>query len=265
MAYRFNFTGRKRVLEAEAKIHVIKDAQPLKVRLEQTFSTPTRQLYDADDIVMLEAIRRTRLRRCCLGTVGNLPANAEAEFPDFPDGKEVYYRLRIVDPATHKLKGLAKTLKDADKEEKPTDLDPLLPVKLSQPEDGLGNLFWMVKYDGESPVLIISSKKFNSYDSVKSPEFKAFVLPEVLREVLTHAFIHSALVDFPEWAEKWKEFVEVNLGVGGGPDNPPKEFDEKYINDTRDWIDNAVHAFADHFNLSAIFIKNLTVTEDGNE
>ena len=265
MAYRFNFTGRKRVLEAEAKIHVIKDAQPLKVRLEQTFSTPTRHLYDENDIVMLEAIRRTRLRRCCLGTVGNLPVNATAEFPDFPDGKEVYYRLRIIDPVTHKLKGLAKTLKDADREENPTDLEPILPVKLSQPEDGLGNLFWLVRYDVETPVLIISRKKFNSYDSVKSPEFKAFVLPEVLREVLTHAFILSASVGFPEWAEKWNKFVTVNLGVRGGPDNPPDELEERYINDTRDWIDNAVHEFANYLNLSTISIPNLTVTEDGNE
>ena len=77
MAYRFNFTGRKRVLEAEAKIHVEKDAKPLKVRLEQTFST--RNLYGADDIVMLEAIRRTKLRRCNLGTVGGLQQNTRAD------------------------------------------------------------------------------------------------------------------------------------------------------------------------------------------
>ena len=265
MAYRFNFTGRKRVLEAEAKIHVEKDVKPLKVRLEQTFSS--RNLYNADDIVMLEAIRRTKLRRCNLGTVGSLQQNTIAEFPDFPSGKEVYYRLRIVDPATQKLKGLAKTLKDADKEQKPTDLEPLLPVALSQPGDGLGNRFWMVKLSsGEDPVLIISSKKFNSYEPVKSSEFKALVLPEVLREVLTYAFIHSASSGgFPEWGSKWSTFVGVNLGVGGCPDTPPASLDENYIQETSQWIDDAVRAFADHFNLSAITIKNLTGMEDGNE
>ena len=87
MAFRFNFTGRKRVLEAEAKVHVVKDAKPLKVVLEQTFSG--KSIYSPDDIVMLEAIRRTKLRRFSLGTVGNLQHETIAEFPDFADGKEV--------------------------------------------------------------------------------------------------------------------------------------------------------------------------------
>ena len=209
MAYRFNFTGRKRVLEADAKIHVVKDASPLKVVLEQTFST--RHLYDNDDVVMLEAIRRTKLRRFTLGSIGGLRTSESAEFPDFPSGEEVYYRLRIVDPATHRLKGLAKTLKDADREQKPTDVESLLPVAFSQPDDGLGNRFWMVNYDDKGPVLIISSKKFSSNEPVRSPEFKALVLPEVLREILTHAFIHSVPEGYPEWAENWKTFVAVNL------------------------------------------------------
>lgn len=269
MAYRFNFTGRKRVLEAEAQIHVIKDVTPLKVRLEQTFSSSGRHFYDNNDIVMLEAIRRTKLRRFFLGTVGELQKNTIAEFPDFPDGKEVYYRLRIVDPVTHKLKGLAKTLKDADKEQKPTDLEPLLPVALSQPNDGLGNRFWMVRCDGASPELIISSKKFDdNYESVKSPEFRALVLPEVLREVLTYAFIHSASSSGsfpPEWAEKWETFVTVNLGVGDGPEPPTDRLDDNYIQKTLQWIDDAVRKFADYSRLSDIFIKNLTITEESNE
>ena len=262
MAYRFNFTGRKRVLEADAKINVVKDASPLKVVLEQAFSH--RNLYDAKDIVMLEAIRRTKLRRCKLGTIGELQQKMIAEFPGFSDGEEVYYRLRIIDPVTHKLKGLAKRLINAEKGNKPADIEPLLPVAFSQPDDGLGNRFWMIDYDSTGPVLILSNKKFGSHEPVKSPEFKALVLPEVLREVLTYAFIHSALEGYPEWAEKWKSFVAVNLGVVGGPEEP-KTFDESYIQDTLRWIDDAIRAFADYTNISAISIKNLTITEDGNE
>lgn len=265
MAFRFNFTGRRRVLEAEAKVHVIKDAKPLRVRLEQTFSS--KNIYSPDDHVMLEAIRRTKLRRFDLGTVGNLQPETTADFPDFTDGKEVYYRLRIFDPATHVLKGLAKTLKDADKEQKPTDMEPLLPVALSQPEDNMGSRFWKVRLEQNSnPVLVISSKKFNSYEPVKSAEFKALVQPEVLRQVLTYAFILSAPTGgFPEWSEKWRTYVSVNLGVRGCPESAPNSVDESYITEVSKWIDDAVRAFADHFNLSGVTIKNLTTTEDGNE
>ena len=267
MAYRFNFTGRKRIHEADAKIHVHKDARPLKVTLEQSFSASSRNLYSNDDLVMLEAIRRTKLRRYPLGIIGQLPPTITAEFPDFPNGEEVYYRLRIIDSQTHKLKGLAKTLKDADREHKAADLAPLLPVALSQPDDGLGDRFWMVKLcSNEDPVLIISSKKFNSYEPVKSPEFKALVLPEVLREVLTYAFIHTAFSEgLPEWAENWKTFVTVNLGVEGCPETSPEAPDENYIQETSQWIDDAVRAFAAHFNLSTISIRNLTEMEDSYE
>ncbi len=264
MAFRFNFTGRKRVLEAEAKIHVIKDAKPLKVRLEQTFSG--RSQYAPGDMVMLEAIRRTKLQRCSLGSIGNL--QNDAEFSAFPNGKEVYFRLRIIDPTTHRLKGLAKALKDADKEQIPTDIEPLLPVALSQPADGLGDRFWKMRLEQESdPVLIISSKKFSSYDPVKSVEFKALILPEVLRQVLAYAFILSSPSgDFPEWSAKWKTFVSINLGVDGCPEKCPGQDDlESYISETSRWIDDACRAFARYINLSDAAIKNLTGTEDGNE
>ena len=259
MAFRFNFTGRKRVLEAEAQIHVIKEDEPpgqpghLKVVLEQTFTSSGRHIYDKSDIVMLEAIRRTKLRRCSLGTVGELQKDTIADFPDFPNGKEVYYRLRIVDPVTHKLKGLAKTLKDADREQKPTDVESLLPVERSQDDDELGNLFWKVKFESEGPVLIISSKKFDSNELVKSPEFRALVLPEVLREVLIEAFIHSVPSSGDsEWVDNWKTFVAVNLGVEGGPENEPDALDENYIRETKRWIDDAGRSFADKYQLSTI-------------
>ena len=265
MAFRFNFTGRKRVLEAEARVHVIKDAKPLRIRLEQTFSG--RSQYAPGDMVMLEAIRRTKLRRCSLGSIGALQSETLAEFPDFQDSKEVYFRLRIIDPTTHRLKGLAKALKDADKGLKPTDMEPLLPVALSQPADGLGARFWKVQLEKAStPVLIISSKKFSSYDPVKSVEFKTLVLPEVLRQILTYAFIlSSSSGGFPEWSAKWKTFVSINLGVSGCPEKcPEQDALESYMTETSRWIDEACRAFADHVNLSGLSIKGLTDPEDGN-
>jgi hypothetical protein len=59
--------------------------------------------------------------------------------------------------------------------------------------------------------------------------------------------------------------VSINLGVGGCPSTAPDNVDESYITETLQWIDDAVRAFADHFNLSAVTIKNITNSEDGNE
>lgn len=262
MANRFNFTGRKRILESQAKIHVLKETKPLKVIFEQTFSGAS--FYDCNDRVMLEAIRRTRKERCDLGTIGGLKKETPVEFRMFPDGKEVYYRVSVVDQSTKRLKGMAKRLTDADREQRPTDLDPILPVALSQDEDNLGSRFWMVRFsEGEGPVLVISSKKFASYEPVKSAEFRAFVWPEALRQVLSYAFM-QCWESFPSWSEKWAIFATQILGVAGAPENEPESPDSTYMENTSNWIDETVRAFASRFNLSAITIKNLTSTEDGN-
>ena len=262
MANRFNFTGRRRILESQAKVHVTKDAKPLKVILEQTFSSSSH--YKPDDRVMLEAIRRTRRERQELGVIGNLKKDTTVEFAMFADGNEVYYRLSVVDPQTNRLKGMAKRLKDADREQKPTDLDPILPVALSQNEDELGHRFWMVRFTGsEGPTLVISSRKFASYEPVKSAEFRAFVWPEALRQVLTYAYI-QCWDGFPSWAGKWKTFAEQMLGEPGAPEAEPQSPDGDYMMKTADWIDAVVRKFAIRFNLAAVTIKNLTRSEDGN-
>lgn len=262
MANRFNFTGRRRILESQAKVHVVKDAKPLKVILEQTFSASSH--YNSDDRVMLEAIRRTRRERQELGLIGCLQKETMVEFSMFEDGNEAYYRLSVVDPQTNRLKGMAKRLKDADREQKPTDLDPILPVSLSQDEDELGNRFWMVRFTGsEGPTLVISRRKFASFEPVKSAEFRAFVWPEALRQVLTYAYIQRCY-GFPQWEAKWKTFAEQMLGEPGAPDAEPQMPDENYMEETANWIDAVVRRFASRFNLASVTIKNLTRSEDGN-
>lgn len=59
--------------------------------------------------------------------------------------------------------------------------------------------------------------------------------------------------------------MNVNLGVGGGPEKEPEALDENYIQETMQWINDAVRSFADKYQLSTISIKNLTTTEEGNE
>lgn len=261
MAHRFNFTGRKRILESQAKIHIQKEAKCLSVVLKQTFSSAAG--YSDDDIVSIEAFRRTKIQRKDLGKLGLLSASIPVEFPDFIDADEVYYRIRVVDPETKQLKGFAKRLSRADRETKPGELDSILPVRLSDPEDGLGKRFWKLECsEVDDPVLVISRAKFADFEPVKSSEFKALVWTEVLRQVLTFAFvIHWD--GFPGWAKKWTTFTTDNLGCPGAPTEEP-DIDKlpNYIIQVTDWIDDAVRSFADHFNLGSVSIKGLTKQED---
>ncbi len=267
MSRRFNFTKRRRIYEAEAKISVVQGALSagLTIKLEQTFAREGG--YDEEDEVFIEAVQRIKVQRCRLGKILELQTKPiiTVTFSSFKDEKEVHYRIRVVDFQTKKLKALAKNLHQVNRAQKSTELDSILPVALSVPEDQIGERFWKVSclMGTNDPVLILSSKKFSSYDSVRSAEFKALVWPEVLRQVLTYAYILHWNSP-PEWSEKWARFVTENLGIPGIPDVPTNA-DDDYITKTADWIESAVCEFASRFSLSDVTIKGLTTTEDGNE
>lgn len=259
MPQRFNFTGRKRILETQAKIHVIKEAKPLKICLEQTFANN----YSSDDIVIIEAIRRTKKERVPLGSVSQIAPQNAISFKSFQDGNEVFFRISVVDPLTNKLKGLAKRLRDADKNQNPSNVRSILPVALSQEEDEMGDCFWTLKYSEANPLLLLSSKKFSSFEPLKSAEFKALVWPEILRQILVYIYI-IRWDDFPEWEEDWKKYVEENIGMPGAP-VPQSTFNDEYIGKVIDWIDQAVKMFAQHENLSSIVIPNFNTNGENDE
>lgn len=259
MAFRFNFTGRKRIKVEEAKIKVVKNATPLKIRLEQFFSSSP--IYNADDEVLIDAVSSTRLERLSLGKIGELQRETSVEFKSFYDAKKVSFNIRVVDVKTKRLKGLAKKLKDSSRASTPADVESIFPVSLSHPEDNIGNRFWMLRLsDAEDPVLIISSKKFKGYEAVTSPEFKSLVLPEALRQILTYAFIQR-WSNFPAWTEKWIKFIYEMSGNTNGPIESPTHLDDAYMEQTLLWIDDVIREFANYINLSDITIKNLTASE----
>lgn len=256
MAYRFNYTHRKRIREAQAIVRVLKGETPLRVTLEQTFSDG----YDAESNVVLEAIRRTKAQRIFLGKIKELERFCSIEFSDFVDSDGVYFRVKVLNSVSRKVEGLAKQLKDANEKRDPTDSESLLPVAFDQPEDNLGDRFWMVKCsDVQSPVLILSRRKFSGFSPVTSQEFQALVLPEVLRQILSFAYIQKWR-DYPTWEIQWRRFVEERLGCPGAPSSPETP-DEEYMERTAQWIDDAVNCFSKRFNLKDITIKGLTNEE----
>lgn len=263
MAFRFNYTNRGRILLSEAEIRAVPGEPRLTVYLTSDFKAQTK--YTATDVVVIEAYRFTKAQRVELGTVGEMPNKVKIVFDEFADALNVKYRLKIVDPETKRLKGLAKKVTANDTPEKPSDLEPILPVAMADAEDGLGDCFWKVAFPASAngPVLMLNGKKL-SYEAVKSEAFKALAWPSVLEAVLTEICIVNA-PSFPSWATKWMTFVSDILGVEGAPDEwDPEKLDfTGYIKNATDWIAAAKVAFSRHFSLASVAIKGLT-KEDGN-
>lgn len=256
MAFRFNYTDRKKILLSEVEIHTVQGESPLAIYLSCDFRNCSH--YTPTDIVVIEANRFAKAQRVDLGAVGMLPAKQKVVFNEFVDSANVKYRIRVVDPLTKRLKGLARMVKPNDKPEELGDLDPILPVAIADSEDGLGDRFWKLTFPPEGPVLLLHGAKL-THESVKSNEFKALVWPTILREVLLEAFVVQ-IGNFPSWACKWKTFLINVLGV----DNVPDEWDQArqdmpaYIEDTVKWIDVVQAAFSKHFALKDVEINGLT-------
>jgi len=258
MAFRFNYTKRKKILLSHIEVRVQKNAKPLSIFLHLDLSSYRE--FESTDSAVIEAIRRTKSERVELGTVGDLNQEKTAVvFSDFPDGTDVYYRFKIIDPKTRRIKGLAEEVHQADRPDKPSDLEPLFPISFADPEDGLKERFWKVSFtDPKNPVLLLSRNKFQSRDCVKSDEFKALVWPQALRDVLVHAFIVRA-GDPPSWRDKWRKYAIERLGTDAPPaDSLFSENPCSYCASAEEWIDEAIALFSAHFGLGAVTIKNLT-------
>lgn len=258
MAFRFNYTNRKKILTSDIEVRVLKATSPLKIYLHLDLSNY--RDFGPTDIVVIEALCRTKAERVELGPLEKLNQEKMAvEFPEFSDGLDVHYRFKIIDSKTRRIKGLAEEIHNADRPPKPADLEPLFPISFAQPEDGLKERFWKVSFSEQNnPILLLSKEKFQSRDCVKSNEFKAFVWPQALRDVLVHAFVVGVAGNV-SWQDKWKAYAVERLGADVPPD--AKLFDEDsatYLDSIEKWIDDVVALFSSHFALGAITIKNLT-------
>ena len=258
MAFRFNYTKRQKIFLPDIEVKLSKEATPLKVFLHLDLSGYPE--FKETDLAVIEAIRRTKAERVELGKVGELNQDKTAiEFSEFPDGLDVYYRFKIIDPDTRRIKGLAEEVHPVDRPAKPADWEALFPVSLADPEDGLNERFWMVSFTNpQHPVLLLSRKKFTSRDCVKSDEFRSLVWPQAFRDVLVHTFI-VRIGNPPAWIEEWRTYVVERLGGEAPP--PETLFDDnsnEYLERTENWIDEAVALFSSAFSLGMVTIKNLT-------
>lgn len=259
----FVSTGRQKLTSREVALNVLAH-EPLKIAARFNFAALPRVLPEHE--VVIAANRRTRSQRFVLGKVGELQPVTPLVFDRYLDEMGVSMDVRVVDIATRKLiaRGEDMRITPMD-EEKPNDDDAsskgrcvsALDVMLAD-EGEIGDLFWRVDFSSpKKPILLLNPKKFQMVEQARDAQMMALAMPEVVRTVLTKAFIADATSGaFPSWAKNWLIFTRTTLGVEGGPDEPPlKDALADYLVATFAWIDRAVAAFAAHRGLANIDLK----------
>lgn len=230
---RINHTGRKKIRQEDARISLHR-ASEKAAEFEASLKLSSYG-FPPDAAVVIEAYRQTSLMRFDWGTVGFLRLPAERALIDFipPDG--VHFRLKVVDVSNGagKLLGLAEGISPQAADLPDTPVESLLAVV---PAD-LGQEIWRLDLgnDDNRPKLCINMNIPNWRTQLQDFHFSAYVLPDVLRQILTRVVTEGRPDDDEaEWMRAWCEYAESLPGVGPVPDDKEQ---------VPSWVENAVDGF----------------------
>jgi hypothetical protein len=213
--------------------------------------------FPPDALVFVEAYRQTSWMRFPFGTVVENRPRAELRLTEFGSPEGVLFRVRVT--SAHSPRGLL--LGEADKI-RPRRADrsedqrfPLLPARA---DESLDAEIYRIDFD-DHPILLINQKVGDWQALTQNPTFQAFVLPGVLRQILTrilHIDGSTALDDPDDWRSLWLRFASRLPNVT----EPPK-VDE--VGRFDDWIDDAVESFSRKFRTMDRFHRFWTDESEG--
>lgn len=241
MISRINRTGRKRIHKQDID---------LSLRASKSGEAPVFDLdlqladygFPGDARVRVEAWRTNASQHWDFGTVLQFapPPDAERTLTEVPASAR--FRVFVVAAdGSGKLLGHAPNLKPVQ------PLRSRLPLEES---DLLGDQVWRVDFDGEdgNPVLLVNRTISGISDIVRhDPAFRALVMPEVFRTILTRMTLidraDSQDADGP-WAD-WFEIARSYLPDREPPSLPSTGPVQSSDNDhAREWIDEVVGSMA---------------------
>ena len=244
---RLNYTARQRIAHQDADI-VLRGAGN-NVRFDAHLQLPGYH-FPPDARVFVEAYRQTILMRFDFGTVSAPTPPEERELTDFPSADEVLFRVKVTAASVRPgvLLGEADQLRPRQSEQKPDRRVPLLPVI---PGD-LGDEIWRVEFEGRTS-LVVNKALHDWKQTVGSNVFRALVFPAAMRQILERILLveeYRETDDPQSWQSQW---LQSAAQIPGSRALPVRGTTEDYD----DWIENAVSAFARHFQTKAGFTAEL--------
>lgn len=241
---RLNYTGRLRI--ARTDVRIVGSERPgeppsfdAAIRL-QTYGLP------AEARVCVEAYRQTRWMRFDFGTVGGVIPPLNRVLTEFDSLEQVLFRVKVTGVGGERP-GVLLAEADQIPIRRPEDSDeeriPLFPVA---PAD-LGHEVYRVDFSDGQPRLLVNRAVGDWRQVAQSPPFRSLVYSSALRQILTRILCIEGVGDIDpdadaDWQGRWLQFATALPGVGSAPDADDQDACD-------DWIDSAVAAFAQRFQM----------------
>ena len=238
---RFNFTGRKKILQSDVNVTLLTptDAVP---RLSVSANLDDYSFSETAE-VFLNAQDKTRFQRFKIGSVKSIENPSEIELSNFDDSEYLGLELKVVEKADGRLVGIANRLPTRSPDEgEQVNRHGILPV-VSSDLTQYGVLWRLDISDIDAKLHI--EKDLGSRDQVvRSLLFKGFILPAAMRMILDRILRNdwdAELSDPNALSTRWLLFVQ-QLGC-----RIPEELNEKVgerseilDEEIDDWLDEAV-------------------------
>lgn len=231
---KLNYTDRIRIPESKVQAKIL----PSEAAFEVDLSVIETLNFPSQAFVIVEPYWRQQRLRISYGTIGKLtePSIAKRNIGVFENPENVSLRIKIVDPKSGKILGEASNVSLVERGKK--SLLPVAPVDIA-PE------CWRVVFDDDKPVLEVDKNIGDWRQLVNSKEFRAFVYPAVVREILTYILCVRENYDVDDGSDfaNWLKFGEHYAGKlsdateGDNSNSSDKE-------EIKLWIDQVIGGFA---------------------
>jgi hypothetical protein len=250
MIRKFNYTGRKKIKEADIKITLI--GKDRSRRFDAILELGGYYL-PSGAAVYLEPYYHFSFMRFKCGTVGALTLPADTTLTEIPASDIIYFRVKVVDESGRhgRLLAVAEGIKPVNVEEGKTKRKSLLPVQFST---DLDQQVWKISFDEHGPVLHVNRQIQNRRDLIKSDEFMSLAYPAVVREVITRIVTENPSTndtdDFDSWVSLWLKFTRQTLHVSEKP------VADEVNEDMQEWVENVVEAFSRKYTIRDLYDKS---------
>lgn len=246
MRRRFNYTGRRRIKQADVSFSITTDDDGIdRFHAGLDFSGYE---FPGDGRVWIEAYDRDAIMRFPFGTVQSPRPETDTVLTAFPGNDSYYFRVKVVDQDHRgRLYGIADSISPVRQEQQQDAHTSLL--RLSTRD--LGPVPWKLEFfAADYPLLVINNQIDVGKSLARSNAFFqgavfATLVERILRRILVDEEYWPSGEPEPEdkWKEAWIDFC------GSFPGNEHLTADSELSKDEIEaWIEDTVDAFCRSFN-----------------
>lgn len=242
----FNYTGRQRIAQRDVSVGLLESHVGVTRSLMLNAELAHYE-FPSESEARLVATTNSSVWVAYSGPVGQVDGrpvriDGAESWIDRGEWDAVGFRFKVVDPVDSCLLGAT------GRRFKLSSVPVATIGLLNMYSRDLGELPYRLDVDDSGPQLLLSNRLWDHRHAIiGNALFRGTALPDILRQVLTHAVVDQDLVDFEEgadsWFADWIDWMHSEPDLAGYPELI-EQIDDDDPDARRQWVEEVVARFA---------------------